>query len=897
MQLRMPTSDTHSIASLFQTLTGFTPRQFQQTTIAHLLQRQDVLLRAPTGSGKTETAIAPFLFAKALNLDFPNKLIYVVPLRTLANSLRQRTEALIERWTEAHPLQRPIVATLQTGENPEDPRFEGDMIFCTIDQLLSSFLSIPYSVGRGSANVNAGAVFASYLVFDELHLLDPERSFSTVLKLLEQVRGIVPYLLMTATLTDELSQHIIGSTAETGIQRIQITDPDLQAIEGHRCRTFQAMEHPLSAECILEDIEQHQRRRVIVICNTVSQAQGLFQDLEDLNPEGKLAITLLHSRFLPQDRARKESSLKQNFAEGWNEQANNQCHILIATQVIEAGINITCEVLHSQLCPMNSLLQRAGRCARFQGEQGSVLIYRTIDIHPTHAELAERDIAPEAEATSPATRRFLPYPDDTCELTWQVLQEHTLSAQRNTAVSFRLEAQWINRVHQAEDLLQAQRRQTNRMRFEDRFNKAIFEGDRSTARDLIRSIDSRSIFVWEEPTWIDLDIPEIDPAQLQAFSLPVSTLCKIWRDIQNLEYEIDWVFRQIEPPSDKASETYCQPQWKAIRSRNDLVASVQILVNPRYVFYDDRIGLRISIDEHEPGNRFVSPAKTIQTRPHQYRYHMDTYIGHLGCLWTAWRKPFSTSASKNGDPTALTYSSVSGELLQAGATLIRSKLLPHLTLEEARVLFEYLVFFAVLLHDLGKLQTGWQSAMRGWQTIAHQQFNGKNPKAHLLAHTDSDPTNLLQQQALRNHEKQHRRPPHALESAFIGREILKRSLLPWLDEHFAADAEQCCYIAHAVILATGRHHSAWAEGNELPQRIQLHPQAQATIDRSWDLLVRFLPQTFPLPKANLSKQSYSTRPLLLGDAFTPNQMEYFQLYLLLARALRLCDSRAVQLWK
>lgn len=214
--------DTSSIASLFQTLTGFTPRQFQQHTIDRLLQRQDVLLRAPTGSGKTETAIAPFLFAKALNLDFPNKLIYVVPLRTLANSLRQRTEVLIQRWTEAHPLTRPIVVTLQTGENPEDPRFEGDIVFCTIDQLLSSFLSIPYSVGRGSANVNAGAVFASYLVFDELHLLDPDRSFATVLKLLEQVRGIVPYLLMTATLTDELSRHIMGSVEETGIQSIQI---------------------------------------------------------------------------------------------------------------------------------------------------------------------------------------------------------------------------------------------------------------------------------------------------------------------------------------------------------------------------------------------------------------------------------------------------------------------------------------------------------------------------------------------------------------------------------------------------------------------------------------------------------------------------------------------------
>lgn len=196
------------INEYFQTLTTFAPRNFQREAITKLLQRQDILLRAPTGSGKTETAIAPFLFAKALNIDFPNKLIYVVPLRTLANSLRQRTEILVANWEKTYPSSRSLAVTLQTGENPEDPRFEGDIVFCTIDQMLSSFLNIPYSVGRGSANVNSGAIFASYLVFDELHLLDPDRSFATVLQVLQQVQGISPFLLMTATLTNKLATQI-----------------------------------------------------------------------------------------------------------------------------------------------------------------------------------------------------------------------------------------------------------------------------------------------------------------------------------------------------------------------------------------------------------------------------------------------------------------------------------------------------------------------------------------------------------------------------------------------------------------------------------------------------------------------------------------------------------------
>lgn len=185
----MSANKLHSyINERFKQLTGFPPRNFQRETILKILNRQDVLLRAPTGSGKTETAIAPFLFAQELQNYLPqgpNKLIYVVPLRTLANSLRQRAEVLVEQWSRVSQAPCSLVVTIQTGENPEDPRFEGDIVFCTIDQMLSSFLNIPYSVGRGSANVNAGAIFASYLVFDEIHLFDPERSFVTVLKVLQ----------------------------------------------------------------------------------------------------------------------------------------------------------------------------------------------------------------------------------------------------------------------------------------------------------------------------------------------------------------------------------------------------------------------------------------------------------------------------------------------------------------------------------------------------------------------------------------------------------------------------------------------------------------------------------------------------------------------------------------
>ncbi|BAY06415.1 CRISPR-associated helicase Cas3' [Anabaena cylindrica FACHB-243] len=676
---------------------------------------------------------------------------------------------------------------------------------------------------------------------------------------------------------------------------IQIEDTDLQAIEGKRRRIFQAKSHPLNALEIIADIHTNQRKRVIIICNTVSQAQGLYRDLRELNHDETLNLTLLHSRFLPEHRAQKETFLKETFAENW--QDDGTCYVLISTQVIEAGINITCQVMHSQLCPMNSLLQRAGRCARFQDEQGQVLVYRTIEVNQAYSTLAEADLEPETESTD-KKQSFLPYPRETCESTWQVLQTHTESNQVNENVGFRTEENWINQVHTTEDLLQQQRRQNNQMQFEQHFEAAFFRGDQSFASELIRSVDSRSLFVWEETGFIDFEEEPIDPRKLMAFSVPVSTLCKVWRDSKNLEFGTDWIFKRIEAPKDKA-ETYSQPVCTEIKSRDSLINSIKILVNPRFIYYDENIGLLIGINEF--GNGFISPPKPQRTIASEYRYNMDTYIGHLGCMWTCWHKPFKTLRLKNGEAESTIYNSIRNELLPAGTKLIKNKIFPHIQESEAAALFEILVFFAIFTHDLGKLQIKWQQVMRGWQAIAHSSFHGQNPKQHLLAHTDYNPDDKDQKTALKDHEKKHKRPNHAVESAFLARDILKQSLVPVLRDYFEADNEQIQYICHTVIMAAGRHHSAWAGGWSIAditkiKTIELHPEAQRAIAQSWQSMTRFLSQILPLTPANLSKSIYPIKKEFdLNQLNTADEFEYFHLYLLVVRALRLCDQRSVQL--
>ena len=133
----------NSYSTFFETVTGFKPYRFQEKLFDDYSKNGRILLKAPTGSGKTWASITPFIFCwkqwkegKQNASDYPRKLIYSLPLRTLANSLYKEVSTRINN--EFPELK--ISVKLQTGEFPDDIFFEGDIIFTTIDQTLSNIL-------------------------------------------------------------------------------------------------------------------------------------------------------------------------------------------------------------------------------------------------------------------------------------------------------------------------------------------------------------------------------------------------------------------------------------------------------------------------------------------------------------------------------------------------------------------------------------------------------------------------------------------------------------------------------------------------------------------------------------------------------------------------------------
>lgn len=409
----------------YEELLGFEPYDFQVKVAELLLHKgENVILCVPTGAGKTWASVMPFLYAWKQQLkDFPLKLIYSLPQRTLTNSIYTDIDKLLKSDQVRKVFGTADLTSIQTGEYCDDPYFEKPMVFSTIDQTLSSFLSFPLSLSERQANLNAGALIGSYLVFDEFHLLDPKLSMATALGTIRMLKGMCRACIMTATLTDEYIRFLKQELNDFEIVSIQDFPKDRVRIKSllpapgkDRKKSVFVSEKVMDAENILA----RHRDKTIVICNRVETAQKIFLDILKKKPE-ETEIICLHSRFFDSDRKKKEQLVKAYFGK----HSGKKNVILVATQVIEAGMDISCDVMHTEISPVNSFLQRAGRCARFENEYGEVFVYDVLSAEEKEKIVLEVVDEQDKKEIGKLNNRYLPYDEELCKKSLVALKQCT----------------------------------------------------------------------------------------------------------------------------------------------------------------------------------------------------------------------------------------------------------------------------------------------------------------------------------------------------------------------------------------------------------------------------------------------------------------------------------------
>ncbi len=329
-----------------------------------------LLIRAPTGSGKTEGVIAPFLEQFVENkFEIAPRLIYVLPMRVLVNSIAERIKKYINR------ISKYISVEIQHGDISNSPFFIGDIVVTTLDQFLYGFARTSRQVGH-HIDMPAGSIASSIIVFDEAHMYRDRFTFSIMRALMEILqKSNIPFILMTATMPKILekslfeeillqdNQKLVGNISNKANLKITLEDNPLYS-NG-------------DVNILEELLSRLGKQKTLIVVNQVKRAQKIYEDIKSRLELSDDQIVLLHSRFTKADRRNHEDkaiSLIPHKEEG-KMVIPKGVGVVVSTQVLEAGIDFSSDLLLTELAPADSLIQRAGRCARYEGESGEMIVF------------------------------------------------------------------------------------------------------------------------------------------------------------------------------------------------------------------------------------------------------------------------------------------------------------------------------------------------------------------------------------------------------------------------------------------------------------------------------------------------------------------------------------------
>ncbi|NJE46304.1 CRISPR-associated helicase Cas3' [Thermococcus sp. GR7] len=345
--------------------TGLTLEELWQKKLLNRKDSDYLVVVAPTGSGKTELGV---LWAKSRG-----KLVYTLPLRVALNDLYKR---LSEEYFDDES-----VGLLHSTAFMEYVEGAGNDI--EVEKKVNSagllampvMLSTPDQVFLTSLNYyGSDKVVSVYpesaIVVDEVQTYTPEMAaiFLKTLQLIKEAKGKV--LVITATLPPHIGHflekegfEIVDVLEEArkhglNVKNLHLKRHCVKLVEGSLFRyskegvSFDGFQEVLLA---IKDFEEHEFRSVLIVLNNVKKAVEAYRELsEKLNG---WSVHLLHSRLPEKRKSEVILELKSRLNAG-------ERIILVATQVVEASVDLDFDAMITEISPIDSQVQRWGRVYR-----------------------------------------------------------------------------------------------------------------------------------------------------------------------------------------------------------------------------------------------------------------------------------------------------------------------------------------------------------------------------------------------------------------------------------------------------------------------------------------------------------------------------------------------------
>jgi len=377
----------------------------------------DRLIRIPTGFGKTLGVLAAWLWNRVERDDphWPRRLVWCLPMRTLVEQTEDEIHKALERTNRLWPgtgdhagkvgVHR-LMGGADAGEWSLHPEHSAVLIG-TQDMLLSRALNRGYAAPRARWPLEFGLLNQDCLwVMDEVQLMDVGLATSGQLQAFrrqDEAAGKALRPCRSWWMSATLQAAWLGQSPETRglahtLPRSEIPSDQRQGPLWEGVKKPHELIALDDAGAIAQKIVQahHAGGRgaagpTLVVMNTVQRAIEIHDRLSRDETLSGTDLRLVHSRFRPADRRHwRETFLNREAC------APGTDRIIVATQVVEAGVDLSAAVLVTQLAPWASLVQRFGRAARWGGKAQVIVI----DPQPAEPgpEDAKRRKAHEAQA-------------------------------------------------------------------------------------------------------------------------------------------------------------------------------------------------------------------------------------------------------------------------------------------------------------------------------------------------------------------------------------------------------------------------------------------------------------------------------------------------------------------
>jgi len=336
--------------------------------LVRLVEENDhVIAILPTGYGKSS-----FLLENRHLFDKLRRVIHIFPLQSIVFQLYSKLKN--KGYDAGYQM------SLEIPEGDKRPFLSKSYMVTTIDSFCLDFYGVPvHEIYRAKWHSDLAFLMARYanVILDEFHLVtsvDVEEVEEEFVKIVEISRDILENVkLKRIILSGTLSPSLINNIAPNYIKLVLAPEnhPYVKSLRGNIKLIWSEKEDDFIKEFssyteqvktyivkinedndIINILNYYKNKRVLIVLNHANRVEILGT---------KYKIPFIHGQFGSESK-RKILDKIESF----------DC--LLSTQLIEAGVDVDFDVLITDIAPAYSLIQRAGRVARYRVKASEIII-------------------------------------------------------------------------------------------------------------------------------------------------------------------------------------------------------------------------------------------------------------------------------------------------------------------------------------------------------------------------------------------------------------------------------------------------------------------------------------------------------------------------------------------